>query len=140
MDNNKAEKVIGELKKDFKVVGSHHIHGWYAWAAGGLMIGVLIAVAYVSNNAFKFSPSRADEPGLVGSPDSWPIGHDVNISETWSLQDPNQLPEGVIEPSDSWPVGHEPELSSGGTVSGITGWPPGHFATMSLTWPVKHIE
>jgi hypothetical protein len=59
MDTNKADEVISGLQKNFKVVGSSRIHSWYAWAATGVALGVLVAVAYVANRSGQFDQSNA---------------------------------------------------------------------------------
>ncbi len=56
-----AEKVVGDISKDFKVVGNSHVHGWYAWGIIGVMFGMALMVAYVSNGTGRFTPSSADE-------------------------------------------------------------------------------
>jgi hypothetical protein len=56
---NIAEKVVGDISKDFTVVGKHRIHGWYAWAIVGIVFGMALGIVYVANQNGEFSDSEA---------------------------------------------------------------------------------
>jgi hypothetical protein len=60
MDNRQdsAEKAVAGLKK-FEIVGSRHVHSLLTWVAVGLLLGVLVAVAYVSNKSARFDAGLA---------------------------------------------------------------------------------
>lgn len=60
-----VDKAVGEIAKDFKVVGSHRVHSWYTWAAVGIIVGVVVGAIYVANNAGTFEMSDAKTgPGV----------------------------------------------------------------------------
>ncbi len=62
MDNNTqhiGDQTIDALSKDFKIVGGHHVHGWYAWAIVGIVFGMAMAMVYVANLQGKFEASQA---------------------------------------------------------------------------------
>ena len=62
--NNPVDKVVGDLQKDFKLVGTSRIHSLGTWISAGLVLGALVAVAYVANQSGKFDASQAsDRPG-----------------------------------------------------------------------------
>lgn len=61
MENNQADKVVSDIKKDFVAVGIHSVHGWYTWAVVGAGIGAIIAIAYVANLSGQFDASRASD-------------------------------------------------------------------------------
>jgi hypothetical protein len=67
MDNQQdsAEKAVAGLSK-FKIMSANRAHSWYAWAAGGLTIGLLVTIAYVANNSARFDAGQAFEPELAG--------------------------------------------------------------------------
>jgi len=46
-----AEKVVGDLQKNFKIVGTHRVHSWYAWAMVGIVFGMALGVIYVANRS-----------------------------------------------------------------------------------------
>jgi hypothetical protein len=55
MDNQKpseaAERVVSDLQKDFKIVGTHRVHSWYAWAIVGIVFGMALGIVYVANRS-----------------------------------------------------------------------------------------
>lgn len=57
--NEAAEKVVGELNKDFKIVGSHRVHSWYAWAIIGIVLGMALGIVYVANRSVTVQESDA---------------------------------------------------------------------------------
>jgi hypothetical protein len=54
-----ADKVVAGLQRDFKIVGSHHVHPWYAWAIVGIVFGMALAIVYVSNRNTEFASTQA---------------------------------------------------------------------------------
>ena len=54
-----VEKVITDLQNDFKIVGTHRVHSWYAWAIVGIVLGMAIGIIYVANRSGNFSASKA---------------------------------------------------------------------------------
>lgn len=61
MDDNRnlGDQVVKDISKDFKVMGSHRVHNWYAFAIIGIVFGMAVAIIYVSNRNVKFSDSKA---------------------------------------------------------------------------------
>jgi hypothetical protein len=78
--NSAVEKVVGDLQKDFKIVGSHRVHSWYAWAIVGIVFGMALGIVYVANRSGQIENSDAsmgfpgrygqqqNEPGMMGLP------------------------------------------------------------------------
>jgi hypothetical protein len=72
MENTEAAKdkainaVVGGLKTDFKIVGSHRVHSWYAWAIIGIVFGMALGVIYVANRTGRFQQSDASQGGRKG--------------------------------------------------------------------------
>ncbi len=54
-----AEQVVGELKKDFTIVGKQRVHSWYAWAIVGIVFGMALGIVYVANRSAQFEASQA---------------------------------------------------------------------------------
>ncbi len=54
-----GKKVVEDIQKDFKVVGTNRIHSLGTWISAGLILGALVAVAYVANKQGKFIPTLA---------------------------------------------------------------------------------
>lgn len=63
--NEAVEKVVDDLKKDFKVVGSGRIHSWYTWAIIGIILGALVGITYVANRSGKIQESDASTKGSL---------------------------------------------------------------------------
>ena len=59
MENNPAEKVVSDLQRDFKIVGTHRVHSWYAWAIVGIVFGMALGIMYVANRSAGFTSSSA---------------------------------------------------------------------------------
>ncbi len=64
-EDTKAEKVIAQLSENFKVVSAHRVHAWYSWAAAGLVLGILVGIAYVANRSGQVDAGRASEGELA---------------------------------------------------------------------------
>lgn len=58
MDNNLADKVVADIQRDFRIVGSSRVHGWYAWAIVGIVFGMALGMVYVANRSGQFIVSR----------------------------------------------------------------------------------
>lgn len=58
-NNNLGDKVVADLQKDFVAVGKHHVHGWYAWAIVGIVLGMAVGILYVANQNAQFNASNA---------------------------------------------------------------------------------
>ncbi len=54
-----ADRVLTDLQKDFKIVGSSRVHAWYAWAVVGIVFGMALGIIYVANRSGDFSSSSA---------------------------------------------------------------------------------
>ena len=54
-----GEKVMSDIKSDFKVVGSSRVKNWYLWLALAIIIGVAGGIAYVANRSGEFQDSDA---------------------------------------------------------------------------------
>ncbi len=67
---NEADKVVSDLQKDFKLVGTSRVHSWYAWAIVGIVFGMAIGIVYVANRSGKFDNSHADELSVKIDQDS----------------------------------------------------------------------
>lgn len=67
--NEAVNKVVGGLQKDFKIVGSHRVHAWYAWAIVGIVFGMALGIIYVANRSVKAQKSDA----VVRKPEYGPI-------------------------------------------------------------------
>ncbi len=69
MENNNdsqgqaVDAVVTGLKNDFKIVGSHRVHSWYAWAIIGIVFGLALGVVYVANRSGNFQQSDASQTG-----------------------------------------------------------------------------
>ena len=142
-----AEKVVSDLQKDFKIVGSHRVHSWYAWAIVGIVFGMALGVVYVANRSGQFNAGQAETNLLGGLP--WkdvPFDHEVVCSSVWP---------GSHSAEESglgyFPSGHAPSVSaqcppSSGSISGVTlRWsrsdphpPKDHTLARSNTWPEEH--
>lgn len=57
--NEAVNKVVGDLQKDFKIVGTHRVHAWYAWAIVGIVFGMALGIIYVANRSVKVQESDA---------------------------------------------------------------------------------
>lgn len=55
-----AGKIVGNIQKNFKIVGSHRVHSWYAWAMIGIVFGMALGVVYVANRSGKVNESSAN--------------------------------------------------------------------------------
>ena len=62
-----AEQVVGNIQKDFKIVGTGRVHSWYAWAIVGIVFGMALGVIYVANRSGQFSTSEAKKPKRVST-------------------------------------------------------------------------
>ncbi len=60
---NLADKVVGDIKKDFTIVGKSRVHAWYAWAIVGVCVGMFLGILYVANRSGQFDASHAEEGG-----------------------------------------------------------------------------
>jgi hypothetical protein len=56
---NPADQVVAGLQKDFKIVGSHRVHSWYAWAIVGIVFGMALGIMYVSSRSAQLMASQA---------------------------------------------------------------------------------
>ena len=70
LEQNIGEKVVSDLKKDFRIVGSHRVHSWYAWAIVGIVFGMALGIVYVANRSAQFNASNAmvvpkDPQGII---------------------------------------------------------------------------
>lgn len=85
MENNNdlrdkaVESVVGGLKTDFKIVGSHRVHSWYAWAIIGIVFGMALGVVYVANRSNSFTTTEAaklreNRPVSESQPSGIPVG------------------------------------------------------------------
>lgn len=54
-----VDKAVGDIAKDFKIVGSHRVHSWYTWAAVGIIVGVVVGVVYVANRSGQIEEGDA---------------------------------------------------------------------------------
>ena len=57
--NKAVAGVVAVLRHDFRIVGSHRVHAWYAWAIIGIVFGMALGVVYVANRSGKFLPTKA---------------------------------------------------------------------------------
>jgi hypothetical protein len=71
-NNSSSDKVVGDLVKDFKLVGKHHVHGWYAWAILGLVSGMALMLVTVANQHAQFVRSSAQMIIPVQDPANFP--------------------------------------------------------------------
>ncbi len=60
-----GDKAVADIKKDFKLVGSSHVHSWYAWAIVGIVFGLAVGVIYVSNSSGQFEAIQAAGDGTL---------------------------------------------------------------------------
>ncbi len=150
-DLNVGDKVVSSLQRDFKIVGTSRIHGWYAWAIVGIVFGMAIGIVYVANRSATFTSSQAAAPRPVSRitvPDtagmyptnfsglgsdlapslsnnsnkgSWPAGHMYDFSRWWPK-----------DGTGSWPANHSLYLSEN---SDPSSWPAGHMYDLSRWWP-----
>jgi hypothetical protein len=80
MDQNKvgglADAVVGDIKKEFMIVGKHRVHSWYAWAIVGIVFGMALGIVYVANRTSRFESSSASQyaPGTAMVDLPAPIG------------------------------------------------------------------
>ncbi len=58
-DNKPTEEAISNLNKDFKLMGTHHVHSWYGWAIVGIVSGMALMLLFVANQNAQFSASNA---------------------------------------------------------------------------------
>lgn len=63
--NEAVDKVVGDIQKDFKIVGTHRVHSWYAWAIVGIVFGMALGIIYVANRSVKVQESDAAKMPLV---------------------------------------------------------------------------
>ena len=54
-----ADEVVAGLQKDFKIVGSHRVHSWYAWAIVGVVFGMALGIMYISSRSAQLMASQA---------------------------------------------------------------------------------
>lgn len=57
--NEAVDKVVGDIQKDFKIVGTHRVHSWYAWAIVGIVFGMALGIVYVANRSVQVQESDA---------------------------------------------------------------------------------
>jgi hypothetical protein len=55
-----VDKLVGDIKKDFTVVGKTRVHAWYAWAIVGIVAGMFLGIVYVANRSGQFTASHAE--------------------------------------------------------------------------------
>lgn len=125
-----ANAVVGDIHKEFVVVGKQRVHSWYAWAIVGIVLGMFLGILYVANRSLQFDPTRAD--GWEEKPDDsgWP-GHNSLVSRTWD-HDKEQS-------RATWPNGHEKQVSMSwpddhDQAKSRNSWPAGHQGTTSPSW------
>lgn len=63
--NEAVDKVVGDIQKDFKIVGTHRVHSWYAWAIVGIVFGMALGIIYVANRSVKVQESDAAKMPVV---------------------------------------------------------------------------
>lgn len=83
--NNEADKVVGELQKDFKIVGSHRVHSWYAWAIIGIVLGMALGIIYVANRSIQVQESDAAQKKTIGVQNPL-LSAPVDLSKTDALR------------------------------------------------------
>ncbi len=54
-----ADKVVAGLQRDFKIVGTHRVHSWYAWGIIGIVFGMALGVIYIANQTTGFVSTQA---------------------------------------------------------------------------------
>jgi len=68
-NTRRAEKIVDQatrhLKSGYKLVSNHGLNSWYIWAFAGAMVGVIVAVSYVSNQRFAFNDTEAAKTPTV---------------------------------------------------------------------------
>ncbi len=57
--NELAQNTLSSLKKDYITIGKSRVRPWHAWAAMGILAGVVLALAFISNKSGEFSASEA---------------------------------------------------------------------------------
>lgn len=85
---NGADQVIGSLQKDFKIVGAHRVHSWYAWAIVGIVFGMALGIVYVANRSGRVVMSEAAQKqgnlAVIGTIDAYaPIIVHRNNPSVW---------------------------------------------------------
>ncbi len=103
MDQNLPDKVVSDIQKDFKIVGSGRVHSWYAWAIVGIVFGMALGVVYIANRSGEFMSSEA----------------------ATKTKTPPVAPAPIICPgSCGQPFSAEGSVSSNseGLLSGVKGW------------------
>lgn len=107
-----AAKVIGSINKDFKIVGSHRVHSWYAWAIVGIVFGMALGIVYVANRSGQATSIEAAQKksnlAVIGvvekylpivssrtNPNIWIGTGPISYTTTTYLQAPTETATGV---------------------------------------------
>jgi hypothetical protein len=172
MDNQNngdlAGKVVSDLSKDFKIVGTHRVHSWYAWAIIGIVFGMALGIVYVANRSGRFNAGQANEalPNrfFIDEPSdhrmecsflreqgasayavaqcNQPQGSISGTIPRWYRTDPHPPSDHSAQRSATWPDYHAIGISSfwpqAHTTETSFYWPPDHYAEQSGKWPSLH--
>lgn len=104
----KTDRVVSKLRSDFRIVGSHRVHGWYAWAIIGVVFGLAAGITYVANQSGQFAASQAAQ---VVPKAALPTGRSLGVGyDTFAVMSFESTADKSTDWAKAWfPERHEEE-------------------------------